>query len=85
MLKPDTVHDCLNKHVTAVCSTRPFEMLRVSAGKLCLFYLQALATVGLGDKERLNIYTTVAAVLHLGNVAFEDNPEDRKGEEDTQP
>ncbi|XP_037079769.1 unconventional myosin-VI-like [Pollicipes pollicipes] len=40
---------------------------------------KALATVGLADQERLAIYTTVAAVLHLGNVAFEDNPEDRKG------
>ncbi|XP_043204148.1 unconventional myosin-VI-like isoform X1 [Amphibalanus amphitrite] len=40
---------------------------------------KALATIGLGEKQRLDIYTTVAAVLHLGNVAFEDNPEDRKG------
>ena len=46
----------------------------------CVVHRQALATIGLGDKDRLAIYTTVAAVLHLGNVAFEDNPEDRKGE-----
>lgn len=35
--------------------------------------------MGLSDAERLNIYTMVASVLHLGNVAFEDNPEDTKG------
>ncbi|XP_069688949.1 myosin heavy chain 95F isoform X2 [Periplaneta americana] len=39
----------------------------------------ALNRLGLSDSERLNIYTMVAAVLHLGNVAFEDNPEDTKG------
>lgn len=35
--------------------------------------------MGLADNERLQIYTTVAAVLHLGNVEFEDNPEDTRG------
>lgn len=39
----------------------------------------ALIRLGLSDVERLNIYTMVASVLHLGNVAFEDNPEDKKG------
>jgi len=39
----------------------------------------ALSRLGLNDDERLNIYTMVASVLHLGNVAFEDNPEDKKG------
>jgi len=39
----------------------------------------ALSRLGLNDDARLNIYTMVASVLHLGNVAFEDNPEDRKG------
>ncbi|KAJ9598039.1 hypothetical protein L9F63_026855 [Diploptera punctata] len=39
----------------------------------------ALGRLGLSDAERLEIYSTVAAVLHLGNVAFEDNPEDTKG------
>ncbi|PNF18978.1 Myosin heavy chain 95F [Cryptotermes secundus] len=39
----------------------------------------ALGRLGLSDAERLNIYTMVASVLHLGNVAFEDNPEDTKG------
>lgn len=27
----------------------------------------------------MEIYTMVAAVLHLGNITFEDNPEDTKG------
>lgn len=40
---------------------------------------KALSRLGLNDDERLNIYTMVASVLHLGNVAFEDNPEDKKG------
>lgn len=40
---------------------------------------KALKTIGLGDQERLLIYTSVAAVLHLGNVHFEDNPDDARG------
>lgn len=40
---------------------------------------QALTRLGLSDKDKLDIYTIVAAVLHLGNVTFEDNPEDTKG------
>ncbi|KAF2360204.1 Myosin N-terminal SH3-like [Trinorchestia longiramus] len=40
---------------------------------------KALGNLGLGGQERLSIYTTVAAVLHLGNIQFEDNPDDAKG------
>ncbi|XP_043272163.1 myosin heavy chain 95F isoform X2 [Venturia canescens] len=40
---------------------------------------QALTRLGLTDDERMQIYTMVAAVLHLGNIVFEDNPEDTKG------
>ncbi|KAJ8946394.1 hypothetical protein NQ318_011800, partial [Aromia moschata] len=40
---------------------------------------QALSRLGLSDGERLQIYTTVAAVHHLGNIEFEDNPEDTRG------
>lgn len=39
----------------------------------------ALSRLDLTDHDRLHIYTTVAAVLHLGNVQFEDNPEDTRG------
>lgn len=39
----------------------------------------ALSRLGLNESERLQIYTMVAAVLHLGNVEFEDNPEDTRG------
>ncbi|KAJ3665011.1 hypothetical protein Zmor_000532 [Zophobas morio] len=39
----------------------------------------ALSRLGLSDADRLQIYTTVAAVLHLGNIEFEDNPEDTRG------
>ncbi|XP_044727037.1 myosin heavy chain 95F isoform X2 [Chrysoperla carnea] len=41
---------------------------------------QALSRLGgLDENGRLEIYCLVAAVLHLGNVAFEENPEDAKG------
>ncbi|XP_032673901.1 myosin heavy chain 95F isoform X2 [Odontomachus brunneus] len=40
---------------------------------------QAFTRLGLTDAERMEIYTMVAAVLHLGNITFEDNPEDTKG------
>ncbi|XP_034934309.1 myosin heavy chain 95F isoform X2 [Chelonus insularis] len=40
---------------------------------------QAFTRLGLSDVERMDIYTMVAAVLHLGNIVFEDNPEDTKG------
>jgi len=42
-------------------------------------YLKAFTRLGLTDAERMEIYTMVAAVLHLGNITFEDNPEDTKG------
>lgn len=40
---------------------------------------KALSLFGLDEQQRLGVYTVVAAVLHLGNVSFEDNPEDSKG------
>ncbi|EFN62017.1 Myosin heavy chain 95F [Camponotus floridanus] len=40
---------------------------------------QAFTRLGLTDAKRMEIYTMVAAVLHLGNITFEDNPEDTKG------
>lgn len=41
--------------------------------------MQALTRLGISEAERMEIYTMVAAVLHLGNIAFEENPEDTKG------
>jgi len=35
--------------------------------------------MGLATQDKLNIYSTVAAVLHLGNINFEDDPESTKG------
>jgi myosin-6 len=35
--------------------------------------------IGLSHQEKINIYSTVAAVLHLGNINFEDDPESTKG------
>lgn len=35
--------------------------------------------MGLATQDKINIYSTVAAVLHLGNINFEDDPESTKG------
>uniref|UniRef100_A0A6M2DFQ7 Putative myosin class ii heavy chain n=1 Tax=Xenopsylla cheopis TaxID=163159 RepID=A0A6M2DFQ7_XENCH len=40
---------------------------------------QALKRIGLSDAECFEIYSLVAAVLHLGNVGFEETPEDTRG------
>ncbi|KAF0762385.1 myosin heavy chain 95F isoform X1 [Aphis craccivora] len=40
---------------------------------------EALSRLGLSNKERCDIYTIVAAVLHLGNIEFEENIESTKG------
>ncbi|XP_013775253.1 unconventional myosin-VI-like [Limulus polyphemus] len=40
---------------------------------------KALHNIGLNDQQKLAIYTVVAAVLHLGNVTFEDSPDDTSG------
>lgn len=40
---------------------------------------QALCRLGLSDQQRTHIYGLVAAVLHLGNITFEDNPDDARG------
>ena len=40
---------------------------------------KALGRFGLSDGERQAIYNVVAAVLHLGNISFEDDPDDQRG------
>lgn len=40
---------------------------------------QALSRLGLHDAQRFEIYALVAAVLHLGNVSFEEIPDDARG------
>lgn len=40
---------------------------------------QALSRIGCNEGWRNEIYSLVAAVLHLGNITFEDNPEDTRG------
>lgn len=40
---------------------------------------QALTRLGLSNIQKLEIYGLVSAVLHLGNVSFEENPDDAKG------
>ena len=39
----------------------------------------AMTHMGLSDKEKLDIYTIIAGVMHLGNVSFEDNHDDTTG------
>lgn len=41
--------------------------------------MQALGRLGLSEDERMEIYAMVAAVLHLGNISFEENTEGTKG------
>ena len=36
--------------------------------------------VGISIKTKMDIYRVVAAVLHLGNVNFEENTKDKKGD-----
>uniref|UniRef100_A0A8D8QWM0 Myosin heavy chain 95F n=1 Tax=Cacopsylla melanoneura TaxID=428564 RepID=A0A8D8QWM0_9HEMI len=40
---------------------------------------QALGRLGLTELERYELYSMVSAVLHLGNIAFEENLEENKG------
>lgn len=40
---------------------------------------QALSRLGLSDSTKLEIYAMVAGVLHLGNISFEENPDDVRG------
>ena len=40
---------------------------------------QSMDHMGLSKQDKINIYSTVAAVLHLGNINFEDEPESTKG------
>ena len=40
---------------------------------------QSMDHMGLAKQDKINIYSTVAAVLHLGNINFEDDPESTKG------
>lgn len=35
---------------------------------------KSLAIIGLTQKERLQIYEVLAAILHMGNVTFKKNP-----------
>lgn len=42
-------------------------------------FIQALSRLGISESERMAIYALVAAVLHLGNIEFEDSPEDVRG------
>ncbi|XP_048478867.1 myosin heavy chain 95F isoform X3 [Plutella xylostella] len=40
---------------------------------------QALSRVGLSEAEKTSVYSIVAAVLHLGNIEFEEDPSDTRG------
>ncbi|XP_029649118.1 unconventional myosin-VI isoform X3 [Octopus sinensis] len=39
----------------------------------------AMAKMGIGDGEKMSIFALIAAVLHLGNIDFEENHDDSKG------
>ena len=38
-----------------------------------------LKNLGVSDSDRFAVYTTIATVLHLGNIDFEDDPDDNRG------
>lgn len=40
---------------------------------------KAMDQIGLTLDEKMNIYLTVAAVLHIGNIEFEEDPDSSKG------
>lgn len=40
---------------------------------------QALTRLGLSDEKKFEIYSLVAVVLHLGNISFEEMPDDVRG------
>ncbi|XP_022685723.1 unconventional myosin-VI-like [Varroa jacobsoni] len=40
---------------------------------------KSLELIGLDKQQRYYVYGVVASVLHLGNVQFEENPDDKKG------
>ena len=40
---------------------------------------KALGRLGLNEINKLEIYSLVAAVLHLGNISFEEIPDDVRG------
>ena len=33
----------------------------------------------MSESDRNSVYTSIAAVLHLGNIDFEDDPDDNRG------
>ena len=40
---------------------------------------QSMDKIGLTGKEKANLFRVTAAVLHLGNISFEENHRDKKG------
>jgi myosin-6 len=40
---------------------------------------QSMDHMGLSSQDKINIYSTVASVLHLGNINFQDDPGSTKG------
>ncbi|GAB1606978.1 unconventional myosin-VI-like isoform X2 [Argonauta hians] len=39
----------------------------------------AMSKMGIGESDRMSIFALIAAVLHLGNIEFEENHDDSKG------
>lgn len=40
---------------------------------------RSMDQIGLSADDKMNIYLTVAAVLHIGNIEFEEDPDSSKG------
>ena len=41
---------------------------------------EAMTKMGVSDADKMTVFMLVAAVLHLGNITFEENQEDAKGQ-----
>nr|XP_018907135.1 PREDICTED: myosin heavy chain 95F isoform X1 [Bemisia tabaci] len=68
-----------NQKSSSHCSKGPLKDPMLDDVKDFINMDQALNRLGLDEASRNEIYTVVAAVLHLGNVAFEENLEGSKG------
>ena len=41
-----------------------------------------LGNIGLSSNDKMSVYTTIAAILHIGNISFEDDPDDKEAQDE---
>jgi len=79
-LRDPIIDDCKNFITVDQASQYQSFLHLIEARFSYVLYLleKDLKNLGLSESERLSIYTTIAAVLHLGNIDFEDDPDDNR-------